>query len=341
MDGMEDIAPVLLEQIQKDFRAKVQSSAKLKDLLQLVTDGKATYVQAEEFAHEAGTILSQTLQKHITSATLPDGKMYFNIADRVLRPVLEEDHQIISDVAVQVQEQLNKNAKIGLKAQTVPVNEDRIDGIIAKIADADSFDDIAWMLDEPIVNFSQAVVDETLKANIDFQGQVGLKPKVIRKAEHKCCAWCSALAGEYFYPDVPRDVYRRHENCRCTVEYDPGSGKRQNVHTKQFTETQDYAKIEARKVVGIRTNGVTIQEVGTHVYDQMAARNVTMDSILDALTTPLDVTEVKYDAEGRPSFTVIGRKATAVINPITGKIITTYPTHTKTANKLLRKKGLK
>ena len=341
MDGMEDIAPALLEQIQKDFRARIQSSTKLKDLLQLVANGRATYVQAEEFAHEAGTLLSQTLGEHISSAVLPDGKMYFNIADRVLRPVLEEDHQLISDVAVQVQEHLNKKAGIGLKAQSVSVNEDRIDGIIDKVSDAESFDDVAWVLDKPVVNFSQSVVDDILKANIDFQGQVGLKPKVIRKAEHKCCAWCSALVGEYFYPNVPQDVYRRHENCRCTVEYDPGSGKRQNVHTKLFTQPQDYAKIEARKVVGIRTNGITIQEVGTHVFDQMAARNVTMDSILDALTTPLDVTAVKYDAEGRPSFTVIGRKATAAINPVTGKIITTYPTHTKTANKLLRKKGTK
>lgn len=27
------------------------------------------------------------------------------------------------------------------------------------------------------------------------------------------------------YPDVPPDVYRRHERCRCTVLYDPADGK--------------------------------------------------------------------------------------------------------------------
>ncbi len=252
MEGMEDIAPALLEQIQKDFRAEVQSSTKLKELLQLVTDGKATYVQAEDFAHEAGTILSQTLQKHITSATLPDGKMYFNIADRVLRPVLEEDHQLISDVAVQVQEHLNKKAGIGLKAQSVSVNEDRIEGIIDKVTDADSFDDVAWMLDEPIINFSQAVVDDTLKANIDFQGKAGLRPQIVRQAEHKCCEWCSRLEGKYDYPDVPHDVYRRHERCRCTVDYVPGKGKVQNVHTKGWKSEEEYAKIVARKQLGLK-----------------------------------------------------------------------------------------
>ena len=252
MDGMEDIAPVLLEQIQNDFRAQIQNSTKLKELLQLVADGKATYVQAEEFAHEAGTILSQTLGRHISSATLPDGKMYFNIADRVLRPVLEEDHQLISDVAVQVQEQLNKKAGIGLKAQSVTANEDRIDGIIDKVSDADNFDDVAWVLDEPVINFSQAVVDDILKANVEFQGKAGLQPKIVRQAEHKCCEWCSRLEGKYDYPDVPRDVYRRHERCRCTVDYLPGKGKVQNVHTKGWKSEEEYAKIIARKQLGIK-----------------------------------------------------------------------------------------
>lgn len=249
---MEDIAPALLEQIQKDFRTRIQSSTRLKDLLQLVADGKATYVQAEEFAHEAGTLLSQTLGEHISSAVLPDAKMYFNIADRVLRPVLEEDHQIISDVAVQIQEQLNKKAGIGLKAQSAPVNEDRIDGIIDKVSDADNFDDVGWVLYEPVINFSQSVVDEILKANIDFQGKAGLRPRIIRHAEHKCCEWCSRLEGKYDYPKVPPDVYRRHERCRCTVDYLPGNGKVQNVHTKGLKTEEEYAKIVARKQLGLK-----------------------------------------------------------------------------------------
>lgn len=33
-------------------------------------------------------------------------------------------------------------------------------------------------------------------------------------------------SGKTTYPDVAKDVYRRHENCRCTVEYDPGGAKR-------------------------------------------------------------------------------------------------------------------
>lgn len=337
---MEDIAPALLEQLQKDFHDNIQKNKSLQDLLKLVEAGKAGYAQAEEIACEIGSALSQAFGKTLSAAALPDGKMYFNIAQRVVGQLLEEDHQLIAQVAEQVQTTLNKKANIGLKAQTVAVDEDRVYGIVNKIANAEAFDDVAWVLGEPVVNFSQSVVDNILKANVNFQGKAGMTPKIIRKAERKCCKWCQSLAGEYEYPMVPDDVYRRHERCRCIVEYDPGSGKRQNVHTKQFTEPEDAGNIEARKVLGIHTNGVTIREVGKHVHDQMAARNVTMDSILDALTNPLEIKPVKYDEEGRPSFAVIGRKATVTINPESGKITTTYPTHTKTANKLLRKKGM-
>lgn len=252
---MEDIAPQLLEQLQKTFAGKVAASPKLRALEKLIREGKGTYVDAEEYAYLVGQALSQTFGMHLSSAVLPDGRMYYNIAQRVLRPLMIEDHEIVAEAALQVQTALNQKANIGLKPQTVAVSENRIDGIIDRVSNEENFDDIAWILDEPIKNFSMNVVDEILKANVNFQGRSGLRPKIIRKSERKCCEWCSQLSGEYDYPDVPDDVYRRHERCRCTVEFDPADGKRrrQNVHTKKWTDDPMYDTLEARKKIGIHT----------------------------------------------------------------------------------------
>ena len=163
---------------------------------------------------------------------LPDGKMYWDIADRVVRPLMEDDHEMVADAARQVQQALNEAAGIGLRAQTSPLDNDRIDGILNRISAADQYDDVAWILDEPVRLFSLAVVDDALKRNVEFQGKAGMKPRIIRRAERRCCEWCRNLEGTYDYPDLPGDVYRRHNNCRCTVEYDPGDGSRQNVWTK-------------------------------------------------------------------------------------------------------------
>lgn len=249
---MEDIAPELLEKIRQSFEEMLEKSKPIQTLYQAIVAGTATYSDAEEYAYLVGEALSQAFGKHLSSAVLPDGKMYFNIADRVLRPMLEADHEMVANAAAAVQQVLNRTAGIGLKPQTVAVNQDRIDGIINRISSADSFDDVAWVLGTPVVLFSQNVVDETLRRNVVFQGKAGLTPKIIRKAERKCCEWCRSLAGEYDYPNVPDDIYRRHENCRCTVEYDPADGKRrrQNVYTKKWTDEAPYDTLEARRNAG-------------------------------------------------------------------------------------------
>ena len=337
---MEDIAPQLLEAIAKDFRSSYEASGKIKTLLQKVKENTATFAQAQEYALEVSRLIGLAYEQNVSSAVLPDGRMYYNIASRLLPENLDENYRLVSQYAAGVQKSLNEKAGIGMKAQIPEKNEDRIRGIVEVAANAEHYDDISGLLPGIFDNFCQNVVDETIKANVNFQGKAGLVPKIFRRAERKCCEWCNNLAGEYRYPNVPEDVYRRHERCRCIVDYDPGSGKLQNVHTKQWKTDQDSAKMEAQKVVGTSVNGVKIREVGLHVYDQMAARNVTMEAILDAITDPLDIKPVKIGADGQPSFLVVGRKATAAINPETGKIATTYPTHTKTVNKLLRKKGM-
>ena len=82
-------------------------------------------------------------------------------------------------------------------------------------------------------------------------------------------------------------------------------------------------------------NSIT-NNTSTHAVQRMSERTITQDQISQALSDPLKVTNVRIDAQGRPSQQYIGRDATVVINPETGKIITTWPTKTKTVNKLTR-----
>ena len=250
---MEDIAPELLEKLQRRFEEKISVNPKIRALFRRIQSGSATYVDAEDYAYLVGEALSQTFGELLSTSVLPDGRMYYNIADRVLRPLLLEDHALVSDAAILVQKALNEKAKIGIKPQTAAVSEDRINGIVNKVSDAERFDDVAWVLNEPVINFSMNVVDEILKANVNAHGRAGLHPKIIRKSEWRCCEWCSMLAGEYDYPDVPDDIYRRHERCRCSVMYDPADGKRklQNVHSKKWTTQAEYDKLESRKKVGM------------------------------------------------------------------------------------------
>ena len=230
---MEDIAPQLLETLRSRFSEKIAANPKIRALEKKIEAGLATYVDAEDYSYLIGKALAEVFADNLSSSMLPDGRMYYNIAQRVLQPLLEEDYNIVSKAATTVQTFLNQKANIGIKAQTAPINEDRIYGIVNKVSEAVSFDDVKWVLDAPIVNYSMNVVDEILRSNVEFQGRSGLNPKVIRKSERNCCKWCSNLEGIYDYP-VDRTVYQRHERCRCTTEFDPGDGRRQNVYTKRW-----------------------------------------------------------------------------------------------------------
>ena len=161
--------------------------------------------------------------------------MYYNIAERILNPTLSNNHIIVAAVSAEIQEQLNKSVGLGLKGIEPKVNQFRIDSIVNRIVAEKIFDDVAWILQEPIVNFTQSVVDDTIQANAEFQYESGLYPKIIRVVHGTDpCDWCKSLAGIYKYPDVPGDIYKRHDRCRCTVEYDPGDARRQNIWTKEW-----------------------------------------------------------------------------------------------------------
>lgn len=233
----KDIVPALLEAIQKDFDNGHATSKQIQQLLSLLAEDKATYLQANNYAVEVGKLLSKALKNKVTVDALPNGKMYFNIAEKLFNATLKNNYDLITDYSNKVQTKVNNDAGIRLKAQTPKLNQDRVDGLIKAAANAKDFEEVSRLLGDPIVNFSQSVVDDTIKANAEFLDKAGFKSKIKRIAVGRACKWCRNLEGVYDYPHTPEEIYHRHENCRCRVDYFP-NGKRsrykQNVHSKKY-----------------------------------------------------------------------------------------------------------
>lgn len=248
---MKDIAPELIEKIEADFKKRMNMSEPIKDLFMKIKSGTATYKDAQNYAVKVSEIMSEVLNRHLSSDILPDGRLYYNIAKRIFNQTLGKNgtYRYISQYAEQVQGIINKNAGIGIKAIKADINQDRIDGIIDIVSGKEKFDDIKYMLKEPVINYGQAIVDDTVRVNINFHGKAGLKPKVVRTSANPC-QWCDKLQGVYEYPDVPKDVYRRHRYCRCLVTYEEGDKRPENVHTKKFATPEE---LEHRKTIGLET----------------------------------------------------------------------------------------
>lgn len=276
---MEDAAPELLKRICAEFDDAVEQSSVLKSVEEKILKGTASYAEANQYAIEVGEILANAYKNNISSDVLPDGKMYYNIANRIITPTMSNNYELISKVSAQIQKILNENAGIGINAVLPEMNTDRVDGIVNRVSNAENYDKVSWILQDTIVNFSQSIVDAFIKTNSEFQGKAGLSPKIVRKVAGRCCKWCSRLAGTYLYPDVPDDVYRRHQRCRCTVEYDPKDGKVQNVHSKQWRNGDVYDRILMSKQLEQKETIKKLLKLNSSVPVSIPAKKIDTDKL--------------------------------------------------------------
>lgn len=240
MSKVADVSPELLKAVREEFNRELKINKRIDALHDKVKAGTASYEEADDFAVEIGNILARAFQNNLSADVLPNGKMYYNIAKAVVEPMMIQNYDLVSSVTQQVQTSMNKAAGIGVKALSPELNQDRIDGIINRVSTAEDFDSVKWILDEPVVVFTQSIVTDAIKANAEFQYKAGLTPKIIRTTTGKCCNWCNEVSGTYEYPDVPKDVYRRHDYCRCKVDYVIGK-YRENVHNNH-TGKRRYVK---------------------------------------------------------------------------------------------------
>ncbi|HFI0422993.1 TPA: hypothetical protein ACGOZW_001960 [Streptococcus suis] len=270
-----DILPDLLREVQEKFETSYGKSEVVRRAFEELKEKRASYVTVNDFALEVGDILAEALSSSVTGDRLPDGKMYYNIAKRLLTDTLGRNFELVSGYAGQVQEDLNRSAKIGLQVQVPEVNQDRIDGLVNRLSSEDEFSKVAWMLQEPIINFTQSIVDDIIKANADFHAKAGLTPTISRMSSGKCCKWCDSLVGNYIYHEEPKNFYRRHQRCRCIIDYHPKNGKRQNSWSKKWTkESKDVLEQRKQMNIDIRDNNrkADIQEY-KHIVEVLGVKN--------------------------------------------------------------------
>ena len=221
----------LLDALKDDFRRRCENDRKLKKITDTLEHG--TYVDAHDYAVRVGEILSKSFAEVLTEDVYPD--LTEEMARQLIPSLLGSGHRMTSNACVSVQTNLNKNAGLGLKPIEPEFDVGRAYDLAQKYISYDTWKDAHWVLGEPVENFMQSVPDDSIRRNADFQWRTGMSPKIIRKAEPGACKWCREVAGEYDYKDVRNtgnDVYRRHENCRCVVTYDPGDGRKQDVWSK-------------------------------------------------------------------------------------------------------------
>lgn len=229
----KDIVPELNEAIQLSFQNNVIKDRRIAQISKRIRDGTATFVDGHDYAERLGENLSKALVDNLTADTLPEGRLYYNIATRTVTPALKVNYDLTNEAAADIQRTLDAATGITINPVAAEFPTERINGLIDKMTgDNNYIDDVLRWLVEPIINNSEAFMDDYIDANASNRYQMGLSAKITRSVQYKCCDWCQAMAGTYDYDNKPDDIFRRHEYCRCAVTYQTDKVS-QNVWSKR------------------------------------------------------------------------------------------------------------
>ena len=156
--------------------------------------------------------------------------------------MLKDNYEFVNDLASQVQKSIDSKAKIQLNPQKAIYPIERINQVINAVSDVKAeWETIQRRLDSPVCTVTESFYDDYVKENAKFRNDSGLNCYITRTASANCCKWCSSLAGRYAYSDAPPDIYRRHDNCTCTVTFENGK-TRQDVWSKKTWEVKETPK---------------------------------------------------------------------------------------------------
>lgn len=226
-----------LKAVSDSFYADYNKNKKLSRLYQKVRDGTATYKQANDFAIEVGNILVKSYKSNLETES-----MDFATALKLLNNPMNNNYKLISEYCDSVQSILNGKYRMQVNSVIPNVNQDRINGLAKAVSTAKTEIEAVNLFGEPIINFSQSVVDDVVRENARFASDLGFTPQIVREYEGPHnergrivdCKYCQGLAGTYDYADVKSgnsEVYKRHEGCRCTLTYIPSKGTSTRMRT--------------------------------------------------------------------------------------------------------------
>lgn len=222
--------------IRSGLEKFIRENSQVKNLARKLNGGTATQADVLKYAELLGNKASEMLSTaHITQTV----EVTTDMLPQAVKLEMQFTHSNINDFAAAVQKNIDKKQGVKLKAVTAEYPAERVDALAQKIEDMiekNDMEELAKLLGEPVKNINLSFVDDFIKANAGARYAAGMQTKIVRTPDAHACRWCRNLAGTFNYESLPNnsDVYKRHDNCHCLVEFINGEYT-QNVHTKAKT----------------------------------------------------------------------------------------------------------
>lgn len=218
--------------VQDEIRQRIEKDVLLARLRRKIDSGKADFNDTFLYSDRAGKLLGEIFSRRLPDIPLEERE---TLCVELLRDRYTDINQLID----RVQRALDEAQNLHIAPQHAPFRNERAHKIGNATADPTvPVGTQQRRAESAPATMTRAMHDDRMKKEADFRSRAGLQCYITRKTDGKCCEWCDKMAGRYEYHSEPKDIYRRHDNCGCSVTYENGR-KRQDVWSKRTWEAPE------------------------------------------------------------------------------------------------------
>ena len=217
---------------QEDLARRIERDTVCRAVQKKIDEGKADFTDTARYTDRAAELLGEVLAAYVPDMP-PDER------ETLCKALLRQRYLDTNAMLNAVQRALDAAQGLHLAPQIADYPEDRVEQAAHSLADETvPMETIVRRAKSAPATIARSFHDDYIEKNAAFRDSAGLKCYITRNAAAKCCEWCTKMAGRYRYGEEPEDVYRRHDNCSCTVTYENGR-QRQDVWSKRTWEAPD------------------------------------------------------------------------------------------------------
>lgn len=199
------------EQLRAAVDAKLSTDPEFRTIMKRISSGRATFIDTARYSQVLSHILGSEVSKKILDV---DGR------EAVVSHLLHDSYEDINDVFSRVQTDIDKKKGLNIKPRQGEYPGERIEQFVHSLVDPTVEDSVIKRRARAgTETITKSFHDDCVEENAKLHEEAGLKTYIIRMGTD-CCQWCSDVAGKYEMKDQPQGIFRRHDNCDCTVIYD-------------------------------------------------------------------------------------------------------------------------
>lgn len=263
--------------ILSEYKRRLSLDPQIRAILRKLDKGKADFTDTSKLSQREADILGELLGGKILDVPA-EGR------EALCTALLKAQHSDINDLLGEVQEALDEPLGVRLKPARAAFPSERVEQLAHSLVDPGvKPETIQRRADKPVATVAKSFHDDYIRINAAKRHDMGFKCYLNRVAVSGCCKWCTEVAGRYVYGDHPDDIFRRHDNCDCTVTFENGR-QRQDVWSKRTWEAPAVGAGAAAPVRLSAEQAERLQEKHIHAIkgkgSNRFAPSVRMDTIV-------------------------------------------------------------